>query len=170
MSAAIVLLNYDFTIINNIDVKKFAKLLIKGKAHVLNDRNDKDLSEHIKDCVVYMKPKIVRMLYQISDIASRHIKYNRQRVFLRDKYTCQYCGAKPSKLTIDHVMPESRGGKTTYENCVTACFECNCFKDDRTPEEAGMKLRRKPFHPSIVDFFRIKFGNFDFEGIEINWA
>jgi len=70
----------------------------------------------------------------------------------RDNYTCQYCGAMPSRreLTIDHVLPRSRGGKTTWENVVTACQKCNGRKGSRTPEEAHMKLRVWPKRPRYL--------------------
>lgn len=62
--------------------------------------------------------------------------------------TCAYCGRKTSELTLDHVLPRSRGGQSTWENLVSACQPCNHRKSDRTPEEAGMKLLRKPARPS----------------------
>jgi 5-methylcytosine-specific restriction endonuclease McrA len=76
----------------------------------------------------------------------------RRTVIARDLYTCQYCGAQPGRaeLTIDHVLPRSRGGKTTWENAVTACKPCNHKKRDRTPEEAEMTLRAKPSRPRFV--------------------
>lgn len=77
------------------------------------------------------------------------VHFSRRMLYKRDEYTCQYCGCKPksSELTLDHVQPKSRGGKTKFDNCVLACVECNSFKADRTPEEAKMKLLRKPKRP-----------------------
>ena len=71
-------------------------------------------------------------------------------VLARDGWTCQYCGSRPgtSELTIDHIKPRSQGGASTWENCVLACVPCNARKANRTPDEAGMKLRRPPFRPS----------------------
>lgn len=70
----------------------------------------------------------------------------------RDLYTCQYCGGQPGRheLTVDHVMPRSRGGTTTWENVVTACGPCNRRKGDRTPEEARMKLLSEPARPRFI--------------------
>jgi 5-methylcytosine-specific restriction endonuclease McrA len=77
------------------------------------------------------------------------IHYNRRTIYRRDNNTCQYCGRRPGtkELSIDHVIPRSKGGKTTWENVVVACTECNAYKADRTPEQAGMKLLRQPKKP-----------------------
>ena len=77
------------------------------------------------------------------------VRYCKANVFRRDNHTCQYCGAKPgvAKLTLDHVLPRSRKGRSTWENVVTACEPCNHAKKDRTPEEAGMTLRNIPVRP-----------------------
>ncbi|HHX63894.1 MAG TPA: HNH endonuclease, partial [Chloroflexi bacterium] len=73
-------------------------------------------------------------------------------VMLRDDYTCQYCGAQPPKamMTIDHVLPKTRGGDTSWENVVCACQDCNLRKGSRTPEEAGMPLLSRPGRPKYV--------------------
>ncbi|MCD6385517.1 HNH endonuclease [Candidatus Sumerlaeota bacterium] len=77
------------------------------------------------------------------------VKFNRRNIFLRDNFTCQYCGRKAQRdeLTIDHVIPRSRGGKSTWENVVIACIECNAKKGDSLPQEKGLQLRRKPKKP-----------------------
>jgi len=77
----------------------------------------------------------------------------RQNIFKRDANTCQYCGSK-DHLTLDHVMPKSRQGRTSWDNLTTACKYCNSKKGDLTPEEAGMHLARHPFKPSFVMFLR----------------
>lgn len=78
------------------------------------------------------------------------VTFSRRNIFRRDKYVCQYCGIQPGsdELTIDHVTPRAQGGVTSWENCVLACVECNKTKADRTPEQAGMRLRRSPIQPS----------------------
>jgi 5-methylcytosine-specific restriction endonuclease McrA len=78
------------------------------------------------------------------------VTFCRRNVFKRDHLTCQYCGARPGseELTIDHVIPRAQGGQTNWENCVLACVPCNARKANRTPEQAGMKLRRHPVRPS----------------------
>ena len=77
------------------------------------------------------------------------IRYSKRNVFLRDGHRCQYCGEQPgaSRLTIDHVIPQSRGGRTKFTNVVTACERCNLRKGNRTPEEAGMRLLSVPGCP-----------------------
>jgi 5-methylcytosine-specific restriction endonuclease McrA len=78
------------------------------------------------------------------------VTFSRRNVFKRDHYSCQYCGRQPGgeELTIDHVLPRSQGGVSSWENCVLACVGCNKRKADRTPEQAGMKLRRQPVRPA----------------------
>jgi 5-methylcytosine-specific restriction endonuclease McrA len=77
------------------------------------------------------------------------VPFNRRNVFQRDRYACQYCGARPGsvELTIDHVVPRSQGGVSSWENCVLACVTCNRHKANRTPEQAGLSLRTKPVRP-----------------------
>jgi 5-methylcytosine-specific restriction endonuclease McrA len=77
------------------------------------------------------------------------VTFSRRNLFKRDRFTCQYCGAQPGteELTIDHLVPRSRGGTTSWENCVLACVSCNKRKADRAPEQARMTLRRRPTRP-----------------------
>ncbi|MEW4569838.1 HNH endonuclease [Tautonia sp. JC769] len=77
------------------------------------------------------------------------VTFSRRNIFKRDHSTCQYCGSRPgsSELTIDHVLPRAQGGVSSWENCVLACVACNSRKANRTPEQAQMRLRKKPFRP-----------------------
>lgn len=77
------------------------------------------------------------------------VPFSRRNLFLRDNYRCQYCGVKASSddLSVDHVFPRSRGGDSTWVNCVLACHGCNVRKGNRTPQEAGMRLLRQPSQP-----------------------
>ncbi len=86
-------------------------------------------------------------------LPSRRVPLTRQEVFLRDGYTCQYCGRKTRDLTLDHVIPRSRGGLDTWDNLVSACRPCNHRKGGRTPEEARMGLRRRPFEPRASSYY-----------------
>ncbi len=80
---------------------------------------------------------------------SAAVAFSRRNVAKRDHHTCQYCGGQPGGdgITIDHVVPRSQGGATSWTNCVAACVTCNARKADRTPEQAGMHLRRRPSRP-----------------------
>ena len=85
------------------------------------------------------------------------IAFSRRNLMKRDSGTCQYCGKQASseKMTIDHIMPKTRGGKSQWMNCVMSCFACNSLKANKTPDEAGMRLRSKPFEPRWSPIFRI---------------
>ena len=78
------------------------------------------------------------------------VAFSRRNIFKRDHYTCQYCGVQPGaeELTIDHVLPRSQGGASIWDNCVLACVACNSRKADRTPAQAGMRLRKPPVRPT----------------------
>jgi 5-methylcytosine-specific restriction endonuclease McrA len=96
-------------------------------------------------------PSIIR----IKTGASPNIKIqlSRKNVLKRDGFSCVYCGST-SELTVDHVVPKSKGGKSTWENLATACRPCNNRKDDKLPHEAGMKLRTVPKMPNKIAFLR----------------
>ena len=94
------------------------------------------------------------LLWEYTKLPTRNLKYSAVHVHKRDRNTCQYCGTHPGKngvdrndMTIDHVIPRAQGGKTLWTNCVVACWPCDHKKDNRTPEEAGMKLLKKPVRP-----------------------
>jgi len=95
-------------------------------------------------------PPEVVVLTAYEGRGERSVIFSRKNIFKRDRYTCQYCGKQPGpeELTIDHVMPRSRGGTSTWENCLLACVECNKRKADKTPEEAKMPARKVPKKPS----------------------
>lgn len=93
-------------------------------------------------------PRVMR-LYRYEKVPRQTLRFNRRNLFARDNYQCQFCEKQlpPSQLSFDHVLPRSRGGKTSWENVVCSCLRCNSRKGNRTPEEAGMKLVRKPVKP-----------------------
>jgi 5-methylcytosine-specific restriction endonuclease McrA len=96
-------------------------------------------------------PSVIRLKRQIKRDKTQ-VKFSRQSIYARDNYTCQYCGHKfaAKDLTYDHVLPRCKGGKTTWLNVVAADRKCNTRKGRHTPEEAGMKLLRKPFVPKTL--------------------
>jgi 5-methylcytosine-specific restriction endonuclease McrA len=93
-------------------------------------------------------PRVIALLH-FDRVPMRHVRYSRVNVFARDRYTCQYCGTSPhrSQLNLDHVVPRSHGGKTSWENVVCSCVECNRRKGGRTPEQARLRLLRRPRRP-----------------------
>ena len=101
-------------------------------------------------------PRVILLLF-FDRMPKKEVKLTRHNIFLRDKNTCQYCGRVFDRkdLNIDHVIPRDRGGPTTWENLVCSCIECNAKKGNRTPEEAGMKLIRKPKRPRWRPFLQI---------------
>lgn len=96
--------------------------------------------------------KVPRVLIlQIYDkLPGYHVRFSRQNIYLRDNFTCQYCGGHFSrcKLNLDHVLPKSQGGRTSWENVVCSCIKCNLKKGGRTPEQARMALRNQPKKPA----------------------
>jgi 5-methylcytosine-specific restriction endonuclease McrA len=111
-------------------------------------RPEKD--EDVVRCArfVFKIPEVI-LLSKYDKIKKPRNTFSRRLIFKRDNYTCQYCGKKPGseELNIDHVLPSSKGGLTTWENCVLSCVECNSRKADRTPQQAGMHLNRMPCKP-----------------------
>lgn len=161
------LLSQAYEPIQAISLKKALTLISKGRVEVLEEYDWNLLpapaqfeAEQVTDhggvkqiikrtLVVFKAPAVVRLLRSFRR-PKRRVKFSRLNVFARDNYTCQYCAApmKIAELTWDHVVPRSRGGLTTWENLVTACYECNTVKKrGRTPDEAGMRLLSKPHQP-----------------------
>jgi 5-methylcytosine-specific restriction endonuclease McrA len=93
-------------------------------------------------------PRVI-LLAVFDRVPRRHVRFSRSNVLTRDGYTCQYCGVRPprAELNLDHVVPRAHGGRSTWENVVASCLECNRRKGGRTPEQAGLRLRRRPARP-----------------------
>ena len=106
----------------------------------------------------FIVPEVI-VLNVFNSFIRKEVRFSRRNIFQRDKNTCQYCGRRFSKLdlTIDHVVPRSRGGRDTWENLVLACVKCNVRKGNRTPEEAGLRLIRSPRKPSWIPHLGLKF-------------
>ena len=101
-------------------------------------------------------PKII-VLMVFDKLPRKEVKLTRQNIFMRDHFHCQYCNKKfdRTELNIDHVVPRSRGGKTTWDNVVCSCIKCNTRKGNRTPEQAGMPLKRIPKAPRPRAFLNV---------------
>jgi len=126
-------------------IKAFIKVF-QGRARAVEYYSDVVRSPNDE----YFIPAVI-VCTEFSRLPRRKTTYSRGHVIERDNYLCQYCHRKLTKnsATIDHVLPRSRGGKSSFLNCVASCEPCNAFKADRTPEEAKMKLVRKPRKPFI---------------------
>jgi len=105
-------------------------------------------------------PRVIR-LNKFDRAPQQTLRFNRRNLMARDNHSCQYCGHSfpNSSLSLDHVMPRSRGGKTTWENVVCSCVDCNTRKGDRTPHEARMALRSKPTKPKQSPLLMMKLDN-----------
>ena len=110
--------------------------------------NDGD--EFIRSVRFRLRIPEVIALRDYDRVPSSVVTFSRRNIYKRDHYTCQYCGHQPGgdALTIDHVVPRARGGESRWDNCVLACLSCNGRKADRTPEQAGMRLRKLPERPA----------------------
>lgn len=106
-----------------------------------------------------LAPEVI-LLARYNRIPSHRAPFTRRNLFQRDDYTCQYCGRKTKAglLSVDHVQPRSRGGSTSWENCVLACVGCNSRKADQTPREAGLRLIREPERPRWTPYLNLSPG------------
>lgn len=149
-----VVLNGDFSFLNIVNWKRAVRLYFQGKCEVVKE-SDKPL-RGVNGNVIMNMPLVVRLIKVIRMVYKNRVPYTKKNVFVRDGHKCMYCGTTKAALTIDHIIPISKGGKTCFDNCVAACRPCNAWKDDRKPSEAGMHLIRQPFSPTISEFFRLK--------------
>src|SRR6204780_5778073 len=141
MQEPVLVLNAPLEPINVTAVRRAMVLMLKGVAQA-EETNQTKLPSASRALEV---PSVIRLL------AYRHIPQqtralSRKNILLRDRNTCQFCKSilPASELTLDHVVPRSRGGRSSWENLVACCYRCNNSKGDRTPEEAGFKLARRP--------------------------
>lgn len=104
-------------------------------------------------------PKVIRLL-GYDRLPQQTVKLNRRNIFARDRNQCQYCGRRhaTSELSLDHVRPRSQGGETTWQNLVCCCVRCNARKGGRTPQQAGLSLRRKPVRPRRNPVISLRMG------------
>ncbi|OPX34162.1 HNH endonuclease [candidate division KSB1 bacterium 4484_188] len=142
LNHAVLLLNQSYEPLTVCNVKRAITLIYLGKAEMV-EKNSGWLHSVSMQVPI---PSVIRLGRQIK-VPRTRILLNRKNLIIRDNHTCQYCGKKTSPLTIDHVIPKHYGGKDTWENLVVACQACNHRKANRTPEQAGMTLIRKPQKP-----------------------
>jgi 5-methylcytosine-specific restriction endonuclease McrA len=154
MNGHVLVLNQDYSALTVCSVERAVVLMHLQKVHLVEAVPGKEVRS---PSVEVPWPSIVRLKAYVN-VPYKRVMLSRKNVLRRDAHTCQYCGSG-KRLTIDHVMPKSRGGGDTWENLVTACVPCNNRKGDSTPEEAGMELAREPFRPSHVMFIRDSVGD-----------
>lgn len=162
LNESVLVLNRSWLAIHVCDVKRALTLLALDLAHVVTEDYETydfsswcEVSQFAEENILHtprfklLVPEII-LLTHYNAVPPRRVKFSRRNIFERDRYTCQYCGCAPvrSDLSIDHVVPRSRGGSTTWSNVVLACTECNARKRDRLPHEAGMHLQRPPREPA----------------------
>jgi len=165
----VLILNRSWMAVNVASVKRAMNLLYIGAARAVHpedfslyDFDDWCMLSHSLNGGRYVQTPTFRvripdvlLLHVFNDFVRREVRFSRMSIFERDQFTCQYCSKRlpKSQLTIDHVLPVSRGGGDSWENLVLACFHCNVRKGDRTPEEAHMPLLRHPAKPSWIPHF-----------------
>lgn len=159
MGRKVLVLNADYSALSICTVSKAFLLVYLNKAELVSESAKGYLRTIDRS---YSMPSVIR-LHRYVHLPFKGVVLSRQNVFRRDNNKCAYCES-PYDLTLDHVMPKSRGGKTNWDNLITACRRCNSRKGDQTPEEAQMPLTHKPFKPSFIMFLR-DFSN----SIEENW-
>lgn len=145
----VLVLNASYEPLNITSWRRAIVLLLKGKAEQLEHNSQ----------VLYADlpfPTVIRLRYYVR-VPYKEIPLTRRNVLERDRNTCQYCSLKREQLTLDHVIPRSRGGGDSWENLVAACVRCNVKKGNRTPKEANMNLLTHPRRPhSSLHFELIK--------------
>jgi 5-methylcytosine-specific restriction endonuclease McrA len=144
-------LNQNYEPLNVCNVRRALVLVIGGKAEVLEARPDSLSSASAS----YVAPSVIRLVYLIRRPRPR-VKLTRREIFIRDNYTCQYCQRQMSDLTIDHVIPRSRGGLHVWDNVVSACKSCNHRKGGKSIAEARMALHKDPHEPRAGLYYTIE--------------
>ena len=144
-------LNATFEPINVCTVRRAVVLLLKDKAEVI-EHGDWQLHSATHTIA---GPVVIRLVTYVRIPRDTHRrKITRRAVFARDNWTCQYCGSR-SSLTVDHVVPRSKGGLSSWENIVASCAPCNRRKGNALPRQAGMRLLRQPRTPSVHVFIQV---------------
>ena len=156
----VLVLNASYEPLNVCTVKRAHVLVFKGKAEVL-ETLDRPLRSATS---TFVWPHVIRLVNYVRVPRTVKRKISRRALFARDGWKCVYCGSA-GRLTLDHVVPRSRGGDSVWENVVTACGPCNLRKGDRLPEEVSMTMKRLPRPPAPVLFIRLAAP----AGLPISW-
>jgi 5-methylcytosine-specific restriction endonuclease McrA len=167
LNTAVLVLNRNYQPVHVTNVKRAFSLLYMGIARAIDDQyrlydfeSWSALSarehEHIATIEKLIRVPRVLVLMAYEYLPKGRVRFSRLNIYARDNDTCQYCGLTLSRaeLNLDHVVPRAQGGRTSWENVVCSCIECNLHKGGRTPEQAGMKLLKRPTRPRWTPFFR----------------
>lgn len=144
---ATLVLNAAYQVINVVPLRRLAKYLAKDKVDIIESSVSETFHLHGERIPL---PTIVRLKEYGRFNTNKNMKYAKKKIFSRDKNTCCYCGKiikDKGDFTIDHVIPQSQNGPSSWENCVTSCKKCNTFKANRTPEQANLFMVYQPFKP-----------------------
>ena len=150
MTQRVLVLNASYEPLRLVTVRRAVILLLQEKAELV-EALERQLRGGSYACDT---PLVIRLVRYVAIPKRLRLPYSRRGVVARDRETCQYCGAQPGRaqLTLDHVVPRSQGGRSEWENVVSACYACNHRKGGRTPAQAGMALISPPRQPSYVAF------------------
>jgi 5-methylcytosine-specific restriction endonuclease McrA len=149
VDSAVLVLNQNYEPLNVCKARRAFVLVDRGKAEVLEHRDGAVLRSATR---IFRLPSVIRLIAMIRRPRPQ-VRMTRKEVFVRDRYTCQYCGRQTRDLTLDHVVPRHRGGLHVWENLASACKACNHRKAGRTPKEARMRLVRQPAKPRVGIFY-----------------
>ena len=152
MGQALVL-NATYEPLSVVTARRAIVLLVREKAELVESHDRHWSSEKMRVPV----PSVIRLRHFVKVPYRRRVPLNRRAVFARDRHRCQYCGVQAENL--DHVVPRSKGGDHVWENVVAACRVCNTKKRDRTPAQAGMRLRRAPKAPRQYGWLLVGLGS-----------
>lgn len=145
----VLVLNQDYSPVSVCSAERAFLLIYLDKAELVHEDPDNKIRSVSAS---FPAPSVIRLQKYIF-IPFKSVMLTRQNLFKRDSNRCLYCGDKRD-LTLDHVLPKSRGGSTTWANLATACKKCNSIKGNKTPSEAQMPLAQEPFKPSYIMFVR----------------
>ena len=147
----VLVLNASYEPLNVCSVRRAHVLVFKGKAELV-EQLERPLHSSTD---TYPWPHVIRLVHYVHVPRAVQRKISRRALFARDGWRCVYCGTSSGRLTLDHVIPRSRGGDSVWENVVTACAPCNHRKGNRTADEAKMELRLRPRPPAPVLFIQL---------------
>lgn len=151
VNKTVLVLNQNYEPLNICNARRAIVLVFGGKAEILEAHDSLIATTH----ETFPYPSVIRLICMIRAPRAR-VKLTRREVFLRDAFTCQYCGRRTGDLTLDHVVPRSRGGPHTWENLTSACRSCNHRKGGKSVSEARMTLKRQPYEPSPGRYYAIE--------------